>query len=96
MIKKNLELVSNDGKKTPFSIEVGIPFEDDRCWCCPVNLPGLHDLNHKGICGEDSIQSLCLALGLVKKLLEAEIQKGSMIYEADSECEWPLEVIMKI
>ena len=96
MIKKCLELVSTDGKRTPFSIEVGDPFEDDRCWCCPVNIPGLHDLNHKGIFGEDSVQSLCLALGFVKKLLESSTEDGSKICEVNSDDEWPLDVTMKI
>ncbi len=96
MIKKDLVLISNNGDKKPFSIEIGTPFKDDRCWCCPVNIPGLHDIGIKGACGEDSIHSLCVALGLVKRLLKASIQDGSKIYEVESECEWSIDVTMEI
>ncbi|NOU35894.1 MAG: hypothetical protein HOO88_03885 [Kiritimatiellaceae bacterium] len=95
MVKKNLELISRNGARTPFSIEIGIPVKDDGCWCCPVNIPGLHDLTIRGVCGEDAVQSLCLAIGLVKKLLTTSIETGARIVEVGSDIDWPMDVIMK-
>lgn len=96
MVKKNLELISSDGTRVPFSIEIGVPFKDDKCWCCPVNIAGLHDLAIKGISGEDAVQSLCLAVGLVKKLLISSIETGARIVEVGSDIDWPIDVITKI
>ena len=96
MIKKNLELIDVDGSKIPFSIEIGHPSPSGTHWLCPVSFSGLHGLQDKEIYGMDSVQSLCLALGFTKKLIESLTKNGAKIHEVNSDEEWPYETILKI
>jgi hypothetical protein len=89
VIEKRLELIDGDGSRTPFTIQVGQPYEADRCWKCPVGLIGLPIGTAADICGEDSVQALYLALGFVKLLLEDEWKRGNRVVEAGADVDWP-------
>ncbi len=73
-----LELVevAADGSRTPLRIELGQPRPDGRgAWACLVSLDG-DDRHAKEIYGEDSLQSLCLGLRMVRLHLECAIFTG--------------------
>ena len=73
-----------DGKQAPITIQIGHPFQEEGCYCCPVALMGLVG-ELKGVCGEKSFDALCLAMGLVRRLLLDFQEKGGKLFFEDSE-----------
>lgn len=70
-----------DGSVTEISLIVGAPYRlpgEPETWACPCELTGLYS-RFVDICGGSSLQALCLALSLLRKLLEAEIERGGRI-----------------
>jgi hypothetical protein len=59
-------------------------------WRCIVRIVGLHD-KLAPIAGEDSLQSLTLALGLLRRRLEAQVQKGARLLQPNEDEDFPLE-----
>jgi hypothetical protein len=75
------------GTRTPIQVEVGCPRPDGRgAWACTVEGIGSRPTE---IHGEDSLQALCLGLRLVRTHLEAAIERGSTLLDADDGSEFP-------
>jgi hypothetical protein len=63
----------------------------DNEWECVVELRGLYE-DVMPVRGEDSLQALCLALGLAGKLLRGFVGEGGKIHFADGmKSEVPLD-----
>ncbi len=65
------------------TLQIGLPVEriaanGNRCFECPIALEPLFPETRHG--GEDSFQSLCLAIELVRKALRAYIAHGGTVY----------------
>jgi hypothetical protein len=84
-----LEATSADGDHFAISLEIGTPYRRESGeWACPVALHGLMD-KLSDICGEDSFQALCLAIGLAQSLLQGFRDGGGTLrVEGD---DFPLE-----
>ena len=67
----------NDKESKRLNSAIHAPKYADRAWVCEVHF------NHKimKVCGEDSLQSLCLAIGVVK----LELKTAKFVYFPDSE-----------
>jgi hypothetical protein len=79
--RRDLTCVESDGSELSVRILVGRPYETGHgSWACPVETRGLHD-DHPDIIGSDSLQAICLALSLVRMLLEYFIQDGGKILD---------------
>ncbi|HEX2724889.1 MAG TPA: hypothetical protein VHN20_03605 [Beijerinckiaceae bacterium] len=97
----DLVAVHPGGVRVPVSLRVGAPKRVSRGeWSCAVRLDGLHD----GLTttrGEDSVQALCLALGLAATLLRDFVSRGGRLVHAEatedggSESDWPLEAYFR-
>ncbi len=76
------------GAKRPVRLRVGKPyFVADGEWACPIELNGFEP-RHPDIRGADSMQSLCLAISLVRARLEDFLAKGGKVLHMDgSECD---------
>jgi hypothetical protein len=88
---------SDRSEEFPIMVSIGQPYpQPNGSWACPVELSGLHDrLPH--MIGEDSLQSLCLAIGLCGKLLTAFVESGGHLRnEGDDPDSFPLEAYFKI
>ena len=86
-----LRLRVSSGTIRPLRIEVEQPQRAPTGeWRCEVRIVGLYD-KLAPIAGEDSFQSLALAVGLLRRLLEAQLQKGGHLLQADEDEEFPLE-----
>jgi hypothetical protein len=81
-----------DGRRIPVEVTVGQPFHElDRdMWCCQVQLAGIDD-RVRNICGDDSLQALCLALRCIRSQLETVIQLGGRVIDAEEGTDIPLE-----
>ncbi|MBV8798655.1 MAG: hypothetical protein JO208_02430 [Alphaproteobacteria bacterium] len=76
----------------PVIVEIGNPYcatENPSEWACPISVTpfrtDLHDMH-----GSDSLQALCLAIGLALKLLDGFRVDGGRLEFDDGE-EFPLE-----
>lgn len=93
----DLVAVHRDGIRVPVSLRVGAPARvSPGEWSCAIRLDGLHD-GLTTMRGEDSVQALCLALGLAATLLRDFVGRGGRLVYAQAnedggpESDWPLE-----
>lgn len=86
----DLVAVHPDGSRRPLTLRVAVPAPNaDGIWACRAELVGLYDgLAPMG--GEDALQALCLALGLVATLLR-DFRAGGGRVEYPGGGEFPLE-----
>ena|ERR1017187_3720858 len=82
--KTELIRIRKSGERVSMSVEIGQPHKaSDGVWHTPVALHGL-DGRLSDICGEDSLQSLCLAAELVHTRLAAVVESGERLSRAVS------------
>jgi hypothetical protein len=82
--------VAADGARIPMRLELGQPRPDGRgTWVCQLSVDR-HHLRLEDICGEDSLQALCLALRLFRLHLELAFERGSRLVYPDDGGEFPL------
>lgn len=75
--------VKSDGTSLIIHLGIGLPYKTKKGhWACPVSIAGLY-YKLADQCGEDSLQSLLLAIKLCKTLLEGFIQDGGKIYSME-------------
>lgn len=69
---REMEFISDDGKKERAYLKVGMPFEynEDLDWCCPYELGTESSKKLFGMIGIDALQ----ALELTMKTLSVEIE----------------------
>ena len=73
--------VAADGSRTPLCIELAQPRPHERGgWACLISVDG-YDRYTKDITGEDSMQTICLALRFVRLHLELALARGSRLLD---------------
>jgi hypothetical protein len=88
--KIELIRVRKNGERVSMSAEIGQPHKAPNGVChTPVALHGL-DGRLSDICGEDSMQSLCLAVELVRTRLIAVIESGERLVDSHGD-DFPIE-----
>jgi len=88
--KTELIRVQKSGERISMSVEIGQPHKTgDSVWRTPVALHGL-DGRLPDICGEDSLQSLCLAIAMVHSRLAAVVKSGDRLIDAQG-ADFPIE-----
>jgi hypothetical protein len=88
--KTELIRIRKSGERVSMSVEIGQPHKaSDGVWHTPVALHGL-DGRLSDICGEDSLQSLCLAAELVHTRLAAVVESGERLVDSDGG-DFPIE-----
>ena len=91
MARIELARVDSNGDKIPLVVEIGQPFQNvDGVWHTPVALNGLHE-RLPDICGEDSLQSLCLAFELVRRRLMSVNEDGDRLVTLEGD-DFPFDV----
>ena len=71
------------GERIQLSVEIGAPRQHtDGFWHTPVALHGL-DGRLSDICGEDSLQSLCLAVEMVRRRISSVVELGDRVVDED-------------
>lgn len=79
------------GKPFTIHVQIGQPVKVDKAvWACPVDMKPLYK-RLGPICGEDSLQSICLALRLIKDLLRDAQKKGNQLRIPRTKHAFPLE-----
>jgi hypothetical protein len=93
----DLLAIHASGVRTPVAFRIGAPERAPTGeWQCAISLDGVHD-RLAPIRGEDSVQALCLALGLAANLLRDFVARGGRLLDAaesahpEDEADWPLE-----
>jgi hypothetical protein len=82
--KTELIRIRKSGERVPLCVEIGQPQKtSDGVWHTPIALHGL-DGRLSDICGEDSLQSLCLATEMVHARLAAVIESGERLVDSDN------------
>ena len=75
-----LYAIDKDGREFDIYVMVGLPYETEfGAWACPVAIVGLHGRLHD-IYGNDSFQSLILAIKLIHNLLIAFVNDGGKLH----------------
>jgi len=88
--KTEMTLIRASGERVLIIAEIGLPFQTaDGFWQTPVALHGL-DGRLSDICGEDSMQSLSLAVKMVHRRLASVIESGGQLLDSEGS-EFPLE-----
>ena len=73
--------VCANGDRVPIVVEIGQPYQtSEGSWRTPVALHGL-DGRSPDIYGDDSLQSLCLAVRLVRQRLSSIIEDGDRLLD---------------
>jgi hypothetical protein len=82
--------VKASGERVFIVAEIGQPYQSpDGFWCTPVALHGM-DGRLCDICGEDSLQSLSLAVEMVHRRLASLVEAGEQLLDSEGS-EFPLE-----
>jgi hypothetical protein len=82
--------VRASGERSTIVAEIGQPYQTpDGFWRTPVALHGL-DGRLCDICGEDSLQSLSLAVEMVHRRLASLVEAGEHLLDSEGS-EFPLE-----
>lgn len=70
----------------PFEIviRIGLPYKSDSAWACPVSIEPLHN-SLPDIRGDDSLQSLCLAISMAIDLLSGFKASGGKLLNSTGE-----------
>jgi hypothetical protein len=81
--KTEVTHVRASGERVSIVAEIGHPYQTpDGFWRTPVALHGL-DGRLCDICGEDSLQSLALAVEMVRRRLASLIDAGDQLLDSD-------------
>jgi len=92
-----LELVEikPDSTRNPIRVSIGRPYADGKgAWACAILLEGL-DSKERTIYGENSMQALCLALGMIRFHLSEALRLGNRLVYAgeDADCDCDVDVL---
>jgi hypothetical protein len=69
----------------PITIRIGQPYVVSAIEArCPVEVRGFEP-QYPDICGNDTLQALCLAIGLVRRRLEDAMKKGCVITNSEND-----------
>jgi hypothetical protein len=81
--KREMFLIRKSGERVPLIVEIGAPRQHTGgFWHTPVALHGV-DGRLSDICGEDSLQSLCLAVELVRRRISSLVGSGQRVVDED-------------
>lgn len=78
----NLIGIWPDGSRKPIRIQIGKPYLKNEGYACPATLDGLYE----SLCdlqSSESFSALCLAMGLIRRLLLDFQQKGGKLFFND-------------
>jgi hypothetical protein len=89
IVETIVDCVSPTGERHSVTVEIGRPYKTDGPWACPVTIRGLYD-RLPDVCGEDSLQALCLAASLVRSLLTGVIENGGRLMYPHSDSAFDL------
>jgi hypothetical protein len=85
--------VSHVSREFPIEITVGLPYRhEEHPWACSISVLGLDARDHpQNIYGEDSLQSLLLALQIVAVHLSSFVDKGGQLLDPKERTPFPLD-----
>ena len=83
IVEEHLIAVRLSGERVEVRAGIGRPYPAGADeWACPVSLAGLRDGLHD-VHGGSSLQSMCLALSLLRTLLTSFVEDGGRLYHRD-------------
>ena len=83
--------VDRTRRKRSIAVRIGKPYRFAKRWACPVD-SGLHG-RVADARGGDSFHALCLAISLVRALVEDFLERGGRILDPEDGTEWPRDSI---
>jgi hypothetical protein len=97
--KLDLILEKPSGERFPVSIRIESPYEikdgkGSDFAKCPVSMKGFHN-RISDVAGEDTFQSLTLAISFVQNMLTYFIEKGGKIFFSDGKTKFEFEPYFK-
>lgn len=80
--EKHLEARHQNGEKRAIRIALSKPYQDTakECWVCEVVLDGMDVGLSRPICGEDSLQALCLAIRIATAGVSIFVEQGWQLF----------------
>ena len=89
-----LELVrvNPDNLRDPIHASIGRPQPDGKgAWGCSIFVNGI-DAQERTIYGDDSMQALCLALGMIRFYLKEELRLGNRLVYSSGDDDFDVDV----
>ena len=81
--EETLIALRRSGERVEVRAGLGRPYHIGGSeWACPVSLAGLHERLHD-VHGDSSLQALCLAATLLRRLLTCFVQDGGELRHLD-------------
>ena len=91
IVQTKIDCIDHTGYRFECVIQIGKPQQAPTGeWACPVAMLGL-EKGLPSVRGEDSLQSVCLALTLVRQLLTHFVENGGRILCAGTDDEYSLD-----
>ncbi|MFZ6647827.1 hypothetical protein ACO0LO_19035 [Undibacterium sp. TJN25] len=82
-----------DGTEVLIQAAIGVPYRRPNAWACPTALAGV-DRRYSDIVGESSMQSLNLAIRLIRQRLGHLLDKGEiLVHPHDRTSHWTLAAL---
>ena len=80
-----------DGTEVLIQALIGIPYKSGNAWACPAALIGVDD-RYVDLIGESSLQSLSIALRLIRQRLGHLLDSGEKLaYPDDKDGRWDMK-----
>jgi hypothetical protein len=80
--------IKKDATEVVIQAFVGVPYQYEEAWACPAALMGLDD-RYPDLIGESSIQSLTIALRLIRQRLGHLVDIGDvLVYPNEKNTHW--------
>jgi hypothetical protein len=79
LVESNYVLEFANKKQTPITVRIGKPYRASaKSWACAVAMQGLLK-SMTDVEGQDALQALCLALSVVRQVLEHFVNDGGRV-----------------
>lgn len=82
IVERTLRCKAGTGDEFVVQIQISKPRIEDNQWCNEIAMNGLLDDTYQ-VNGVDSFQSMCLAFGFVRKILDKFTEAGGVLLWSD-------------
>jgi hypothetical protein len=88
----DLVRIKPDHSRGPIHVSIGRPRPDGKgAWGCSIFVDGI-DTQERTIYGDNSMQALCLALGMIRFYLKEELRSGNRLVYSSGDDDFDVDL----